>query len=61
MSPQNDNNCELLGKPDCTHDDSRFRPGPDLTSKELSDHTPQGVAWWKNWDGKGNNLLLVST
>jgi hypothetical protein len=41
--------------------DSRFRPGPDLASKELSDHTPQGVAWWKNWDGKGNNLLLVST
>ncbi|MDQ0617256.1 hypothetical protein [Arthrobacter globiformis] len=34
---------------------------PDLSNKELSDHTPQGVAWWKNWDGKGNNLLLVST
>jgi hypothetical protein len=41
--------------------DSRFRPGPDLSSKELSDHTPQGVAWWKNWDGNGNDLLLVST
>jgi hypothetical protein len=41
--------------------DARFKPGPELTSKELSDHTPQGVAWWKNWDGKGNNLLLVST
>jgi hypothetical protein len=41
--------------------DSRFSPGPELSSKELSDHTPQGVAWWKNWDGKGNDLLLVST
>ncbi|NYD77969.1 hypothetical protein [Arthrobacter cupressi] len=41
--------------------DARFKPGPELTDKELSDHTPQGVAWWKNWDGKGNNLLLVTT
>ncbi len=41
--------------------DERFKPGPDLTTKELSDHTPQGVAWWKNWDGKGNDLLLVTT
>jgi hypothetical protein len=41
--------------------DSRFKPGPELTGKELRDHTPQGVAWWKNWDGKGNNLLLVTT
>ena len=41
--------------------DERFKPGPGLTSQELSDHTPQGVAWWKNWDGKGNDLLLVTT
>ncbi|MBT2520493.1 hypothetical protein [Arthrobacter sp. ISL-28] len=41
--------------------DERFKAGPDLTKEELSDHTPQGVAWWKNWDGKGNDLLLVST
>ena len=41
--------------------DARFKPGPELTGKELSDHTPQGVAWWKNWDGKGNDLLLVTT
>jgi hypothetical protein len=41
--------------------DERFTPGPNLSSQELSDHTPQGVAWWKNWDGKGNDLLLVST
>lgn len=41
--------------------DERFKPGPGLTAQELSDHTPQGVAWWKNWDGKGNDLLLVTT
>lgn len=31
--------------------DERFKPRPNLSSQELSDHTPQGVAWWKNWDG----------
>jgi hypothetical protein len=41
--------------------DSRFKPGPELSDRELSDHTPQGVAWWKNWDGKGHDLLLVTT
>jgi hypothetical protein len=41
--------------------DRRFTPGPELTRKELSDHTPQGLAWWENWDGKGNDLLLVTT
>lgn len=41
--------------------DERFKPRPNLSSQELSDHTPQGVAWWKNWDGKGNDVLLVST
>ena len=26
----------------------------------LDTHTPQGVAMWHNWDGKGHDLLLVT-
>lgn len=40
--------------------DKKFKPGPTLSDKELRHHTPQGVAWWKNWDGEGHDLLLVS-
>ncbi len=26
----------------------------------LNDYTPQGIAAWNNWDGKGHDLLLVT-
>ncbi len=40
--------------------DRRFRLGPSLPTDELSHHTPQGVAYWTNWNKKGDDLLLVS-
>lgn len=40
--------------------DKRFSEGPRLSPPKLSTHTPQGVAWWQDWDGRGNDLLLIS-
>ncbi|NYH90500.1 hypothetical protein [Actinopolymorpha rutila] len=40
--------------------DRRFSPGPTVPHSELRHHTPQGVAWWDDWNGKGDDLLLVS-
>ncbi|MGW0227088.1 hypothetical protein ACWDWO_02140 [Actinopolymorpha singaporensis] len=40
--------------------DRRFSPGPTIPHEELRHHTPQGVAWWGDWNGKGDDLLLVS-
>lgn len=40
--------------------DERFANGPDIPKSELDTHTPQGAATWSNWDGSGNDLLLVT-
>lgn len=40
--------------------DRRFSAGPTVSKEELSHHTPQGVTWWDNWNGKGDDLLLIS-
>ncbi len=39
--------------------DEKFGPGPTIPG--LTTHTPQGVAAWKNWDGNGEDLLLVTS
>jgi hypothetical protein len=39
--------------------DQRFSSGPAVPG--LGKSTPQGVAAWENWDGKGNGLLLVTS
>jgi hypothetical protein len=39
--------------------DERFTSGPDLRFSELSQFTPQGLTYWKTWDGKAD-LLLAS-
>jgi hypothetical protein len=39
--------------------DRKFGQGPDVPG--LDTHTPQGIASWKNWDGKGHDLMLVSS
>lgn len=48
-----------------------FYPGPDASKAydaafsksfalpDLSTHTPQGVAIWRNWDGKKHDIFLV--
>jgi hypothetical protein len=50
-----------------------FYAGPDASTAydrafsrsfrlpDLSTHIPQGVATWRNWDGKGHNIFLVSS
>lgn len=38
--------------------DEKFSAGPDVPG--LSSYTPQGLTAWKDWDGAGNDLLLVS-
>lgn len=40
--------------------DERFTQAPEIPKAELDGHTPQGAATWSNWDGKGNDLLLVA-
>ncbi|QKW09936.1 hypothetical protein HUT18_29525 [Streptomyces sp. NA04227] len=35
-------------------------PLPDLGTSEAEAWTPQGLAHWSNWDGAGNDLLLVT-
>lgn len=40
--------------------DKRFRPGPDLRFSELSQFTPQGLTYWKDWDGKADLLLATA-
>jgi hypothetical protein len=39
--------------------DKRFS-GTNANIPGLNSRTPQGVAAWSNWDGKGHNLLLVT-
>jgi hypothetical protein len=42
--------------------DKRFKPGPDLRFSELSEFTPQGLTYWKDWEGKdGKGDLLLAT
>jgi hypothetical protein len=38
--------------------DSTFKRGPALP--DLDEYTPQGLAAWENWDGKGHSLLVVA-
>lgn len=38
--------------------DEKFSAGPKIPG--LPEHTAQGLAAWKDWDGAGNGLLLVS-
>ncbi len=40
--------------------DDRFRSGPDLRYSELSQFTPQGLTYWKNWDGEADLLLATA-
>lgn len=47
------------GKPASYVYDERFGPGPDIP--KLDTHTPQGLTVWKDWDGNGNDLLLVTS
>lgn len=37
--------------------DQVFRPGPEIP--HLSGWVPQGLTVWRNWDGKGNTLVLL--
>lgn len=37
--------------------DQVFRPGPEIP--HLSGWIPQGLTVWRNWDGKGNTLVLL--
>jgi hypothetical protein len=37
--------------------DEVFRPGPEMPY--LSKYSPQGLATWWNWDGKGHALILL--
>lgn len=39
--------------------DKKFGHGPTIPG--LDTHTPQGVAAWDNWDGSGNDLMLVTS
>lgn len=39
--------------------DEKFGPGPAIP--RLKTHIPQGAAAWKNWDGNGKDLLLVTS
>ncbi|RRO13728.1 hypothetical protein EIL87_22340 [Saccharopolyspora rhizosphaerae] len=38
--------------------DEKFSAGPGIPG--LPEHTPQGLAGWNDWDGSGNDLLLVT-
>lgn len=40
--------------------DERFRSGPDLRYSELTQFTPQGLTYWKDWDGKADLLLATA-
>ena len=40
--------------------DERFQAGPDLRYSELSQFTPQGLTYWKNWDDKADLLLATA-
>jgi hypothetical protein len=40
--------------------DDRFGPGPDLRYSELSQFTPQGLTYWRNWDGDADLLLATA-
>ena len=40
--------------------DDRFRSGPDLRYSELTQFTPQGLTYWKNWDGEADLLLATA-
>jgi hypothetical protein len=40
--------------------DRKFRPGPDLRYSELVQFTPQGLTYWKDWDGKADLLLATA-
>ncbi|GAB3285304.1 hypothetical protein [Parasphingorhabdus pacifica] len=40
--------------------DERFGNGPEIPGTELDTHTPQGATTWSDWDGNGNDLLLVA-
>ena len=40
--------------------DKRFHPGPDLRYSELTQFTPQGLTYWKDWDGKADLLLATA-
>jgi hypothetical protein len=40
--------------------DDRFRSGPDLRYSELSQFTPQGLTYWKNWQGEADLLLATA-
>jgi hypothetical protein len=37
--------------------DQLFRPGPAMPN--LQNHIPQSLATWHDWDGQGNDLLLL--
>ncbi|MDP2712622.1 MAG: hypothetical protein Q8O56_15515 [Solirubrobacteraceae bacterium] len=39
--------------------DRMFSRGPMLPG--LATHTPQGIATWHNWNGSGNDLLVVTS
>jgi hypothetical protein len=40
--------------------DERFRPGPDLRYSELSQFAPQGLTYWKDWEGKADLLMATA-
>ena len=40
--------------------DDRFGSGPDLRYSELTQFTPQGLTYWKNWDGEADLLLATA-
>lgn len=40
--------------------DRKFRPGPDLRYSELTQFTPQGLTYWKDWDGTADLLLATA-
>ncbi|MEV0704381.1 hypothetical protein AB0I53_41590 [Saccharopolyspora sp. NPDC050389] len=40
--------------------DSKFIQANDLTPVLSEDYIPQGLGAWENWDGAGNDLILIS-